>query len=148
MISTHFCRSLLILLFILKITNAQNKALDFDGSDDQISISFNSSLDVSDQVTIEAWVKPSRTDWQTIWMKGNYGYGLALTGSSTSCQSSLKLAFWDQAACASAILSTGTYINNEWNHVAVTVIDNGSNLTVYFILMELRMVPTLAVKPQ
>ena len=101
---------------------------------DQISISFNSSLDVADQVTIEAWVKPSRTDWQTIWMKGTYGYGLALTGSSTSCQSSLKLAFWDQGACASAILSTGTYINNEWNHVAATVIDNGSNLTVYFYI--------------
>ena len=72
---------------------AQNNALDFDGANDQINISYNSSLDVSDQVTIEAWVKPSRTDWQTIWMKGSYGYGLALTGSSTSCRSSLKLAF-------------------------------------------------------
>ena len=113
---------------------AQDYALDFDGTNDQIQIAYNSSLDVLDQVTIEAWVKPSRTDWQTIWMKGTYGYGLALTGSSTSCQSSLKLAFWDQAACASAILSTGTYINNEWNHVALTVIDNGSNLTVYFYI--------------
>ena len=113
---------------------AQDYALDFDGTNDQIQIAYNSSLDVSDQVTIEAWVKPSHTDWQTIWMKGTYGYGLALTGSSTSCQSSLKLAFWDQAACAAAILSTGTYINNEWNHVAVTVIDNGSNLTVYFYI--------------
>ena len=47
---------------IITVANAQNNALDFDGSDDQISISFNSSLDVSDQVTIEAWVKPSRTD--------------------------------------------------------------------------------------
>ena len=64
-------------------------------------------------------------------MKGNYGYGDWAYRSSTSCQSSLKLAFWDQGACASAILSTGTYINNEWNHVAVTVIDNGSNLTVF-----------------
>ena len=113
---------------------AQDYALDFDGTNDQIQIAYNSSLDVSDQVTIEAWVKPSHTDWQTIWMKGTYGYGFALTGSSTSCQSSLKLAFWDQAACASAILSAGTYINNEWNHVAVTVIDNGSNLTVYFYI--------------
>ncbi len=119
---------------IVTTASAQNTALNFDGSDDQISIPFDNSLDVSDQVTIEAWVKPSHTDWQTIWMKGNYGYGLALTGSSTSCQSSLKLAFWDQSACASAILSTGTYINNEWNHVAVTVIDNGSNLTVYFYI--------------
>ena len=119
---------------IISVTSAQNTALDFDGTNDQISISYSSSLDVSDQVTIEAWVKPSRTDWQTIWMKGNYGYGFALTGSSTSCQSSLKLAFWDQSGCASTIISTGTYINNEWNHVAVTVIDNGSNLTVYFYI--------------
>ena len=45
-----------------------------------------------------------------------------------------KISFWDQSACASAIISTGTYINNAWNHVAVTVIDNGSNLTVYFYI--------------
>ena len=134
LIFISFTFQMFILPFFLKPLAAQNKALDFDGSDDQISISYNSSLDVSDQVTIEAWVKPSHTDWQTIWMKGTYGYGLALTGSSTSCQSNLKLAFWDQAACGSAILSTGTYINNEWNHVAVTVIDNGSNLTVYFYI--------------
>ena len=62
-----------------------------------------------------------------------YGYGLALTGSSTSCQSSLKLAFGTKVH-ASAILSTNTYKNNEWNHVAVTIIDNGSNLTVYFYI--------------
>ena len=134
LIFISFTFQLLIYPFFLTPLVAQNKALDFDGSDDQISISYSSSLDVSDQVTIEAWVKPSRTDWQTIWMKGSYGYGLALTGSSTSCQSSLKLAFWDQGACASAILSTGTYINNEWNHVAVTVVDNGSNLTIYFYI--------------
>ena len=119
---------------VITLASAQNTALNFDGSNDQISISYNSSLEVGEQVTIEAWVKPSHTDWQTIWMKGNYGYGLALTGSSTSCQSSLKLAFWDQSACASAILSTNTYKNNEWNHVAVTIIDNGSNLTVYFYI--------------
>ena len=69
-----------VIVFFITSLNAQNTTLDFDGSDDQISISYHSSLDVSDQVTIEAWVKPSRTDWQTIWMKGNYGYGLALTG--------------------------------------------------------------------
>ena len=122
------------MIFLLIPVSGQNTALDFDGTNDQISISYNSSLDVSDKVTIETWVKPSHTDWQNIWMKGNYGYGLALTGSSTSCQTSLKLAFWDQSACASAIISTITYNNNEWNHVAVTVIDNGSNLTVYFYI--------------
>jgi len=140
LIFTHLMKTILYYIFsftpclIVTLANAQNTALDFDGSDDQISISYNSSLEVSDQVTIEAWVKPSHTDWQTIWMKGSYGYGLALTGSNTSCQSSLKLAFWDQSACASAILSTNTYKNNEWNHIAVTVIDNGSNLTVFFYI--------------
>ena len=99
-----------------------------------------------DQVTIEAWVKPSRTDWQTIWMKGTYGYGLALTGSSTSCQSSLKQ-LWIRLHVL-LLFYNGTYINNEWNHVALTVIDNGSNLTVYFTLMELRMFHTLVVKQQ
>tara|TARA_B100000073_G_C23744615_1_gene574774 strand:- start:2244 stop:5030 length:2787 start_codon:yes stop_codon:yes gene_type:complete len=113
---------------------AQNYALDFDGINDQISIPYNNSLDVINQVTIEAWVKPSHTDWQNIWMKGNYGYGFSLTGSNTSCQSSLKLVFWDQNTCSNAILSTNTYINNDWQHVAVTVVDNGSGLTVYFYI--------------
>ena len=113
LIFISFNIQLLILPLLLTPLAAQNTALDFDGANDQISISYNSSLDVSDKVTIEAWIKPSHTDWQTIWIKGSYEYGLALKGSSTSCQSSLKLVFWDQSVCASAILSTGTYINNE-----------------------------------
>ena len=92
---------------------AQNYALDFDGTNDQIQIAYNSSLDVLDQVTIEL-VKPSHTDWQTIWMKGTYGYGFALTGSSTSCQSSLKLAFGIRLHVL-LLFRTGTYVNNEWN---------------------------------
>ena len=68
----------LILLFLTTLIFSQNTALEFDGTNDQISISYNSSLDISDKVTIETWVKPSHTDWQNIWMKGNYGYGLPL----------------------------------------------------------------------
>ena len=40
---------------------AQNpgNALDFDGSNDYVSIPDATALDITDQITIEAWFKPS-----------------------------------------------------------------------------------------
>ena len=52
LIFISFTFQILIFPFFLTPLAAQNKALDFDGGDDQISIAYNSSLDVSDQVTI------------------------------------------------------------------------------------------------
>ena len=38
-------------------------ALDFDGSNDYVSIPDAAALDITDQITIEAWFKPSSSSW-------------------------------------------------------------------------------------
>ncbi|MCZ6701789.1 MAG: DUF2341 domain-containing protein, partial [Ignavibacteria bacterium] len=63
--------SLLITIGLLSIhfstdyTFAQNpgNALDFDGSNDYISVPDATALDITDQITIEAWFKPSSSSW-------------------------------------------------------------------------------------
>ena len=45
-----------LLLATIQLT-AQNNALDFDGSNDYVSISSSSSLQISNNITLEAWIK-------------------------------------------------------------------------------------------
>ena len=47
------------------------RAVDFDGTDDWITVADSSSLDLSSGMTLEAWVKPDRVDttWRTILIK-------------------------------------------------------------------------------
>ena len=54
---------LLSILFSTDYTFAQNpgNALDFDGSNDYVSIPDATALDITDQITIEAWFKPPST---------------------------------------------------------------------------------------
>ncbi|MCH8033065.1 MAG: DUF2341 domain-containing protein [Bacteroidetes bacterium] len=56
---------LLSILFSTDYTFAQNpgNALDFDGSNDYVSIPDATALDITDQITIEAWFKPSSSSW-------------------------------------------------------------------------------------
>ncbi|MCH7774014.1 MAG: DUF2341 domain-containing protein, partial [Bacteroidetes bacterium] len=56
---------LLSILFSTDYTFAQNpgNALDFDGSNDYISVPDATALDITDQITIEAWFKPSSSSW-------------------------------------------------------------------------------------
>jgi len=123
---------------------AQNNALDFDGSNDYITVSYNSSHDMNTTLTIEAWVYPTDTGWNSIIMKGNYGYGFAMSGgtvggTANNCggaasSSGRKLVFWDQNSCSSSIYSTDTYSLNTWQHVVITVEDVGSTLTINFYI--------------
>ena len=105
--------------------SAQNNALNFDGANDYIRVPYSATHDMTTGVTIEAWVYPTNNNWDNILMKGNYGYGFALSGSggTGSCGSSSTLLYWDQSQCGSTIRSSLTYVLNTWQHVAVTVAD-------------------------
>ncbi|MBN2010029.1 T9SS type A sorting domain-containing protein [candidate division KSB1 bacterium] len=86
-------------------------SLYFDGTDDYVTVPNNYSLDVSN-LTIECWVNLQKTTgWQTLAMKGNYGYGLAV-------DENLKLHFWNQSAKANTSVSEKAIPENEWTHVA------------------------------
>lgn len=123
-------------LFILSagFASGQTNSLNFDGVDDYIKVEYNPTHDVSDAVTIEAWVYPTNNNWGNILMKGNYGYGFALSGAGGvgACGSSNNLVYWNQSQCGSTIRSTLTYAQDTWQHVAVTVQDVGAQLEIYF----------------
>ncbi|MFN3589623.1 MAG: LamG-like jellyroll fold domain-containing protein, partial [Spirosomataceae bacterium] len=103
--------------------------LHFDGNDDFIQTSYNPNLDVSagGELTLEAWVMPSSSG--NVMLRGNYGYGLWIEVNGSSA----RPWFWDQSTFTSAI-KTNSYpmVSNRWNHVAVTVKDLGSSLSIHF----------------
>ena len=51
-----------------------NSALQFDGMDDQVDCGNSSTLDITDMITIELWMKPEAAQ-EACWdgVKGNYG---------------------------------------------------------------------------
>ena len=116
---------------------AQNTySLSFDGMDDFIEIPYSPELNMSDGLTIAAWIYPTIHEGEsTILMKGQYGYGFALTWngeSNCSPNNAQNLVYWDQSGCWDAIYSTITYEFDQWQHMAVTVQDIGNQLQIYF----------------
>ncbi|MEY8847600.1 LamG-like jellyroll fold domain-containing protein [Psychroserpens sp. XS_ASV72] len=89
-------------------------SVDFDGTDDYVT--FDDNFTLSNQFSIEAWVKPnSITGTQTIFSKRNAndlssGYDLRLVGSTVQFR-------WNNTG---VIQSTYPISTNRWYHVAVT----------------------------
>jgi len=109
-----------------------NNALNFDGVDDYVYVYPNPSLDMTDELTIEAWVKsvaPTVEDAQDIVRQGNFLYGKYRYG----------LHFWNNQRFSfnthdgTTWYSTGgsaRYSFGEWHHVAA-VFKNGEYMKLY-----------------
>lgn len=105
------------------------KALDFDGSDDYVEVQNSNILDISNAITIEAWIKNIGRSTGNIVAKfsaSDYGYRLYVS------QGSGKILFQVASSRNSGLVSVGgsypiTY--SEWQHV-VGVFD-GSKIKFY-----------------
>jgi len=94
---------------------------DFDGQDDRISVSNDSNLNMTSNLTIEAWIKPTRLDvnYQGILIKSIGGYGYHFMTFSSSyidkiCPHARIGGVWN-STCISPSLTL-----NKWNFVAWT----------------------------
>jgi len=109
------------------------KALDFDGSNDYVNGSNDNSLDIVDEITIEAWVKPKSTQAvaSTIVSKGT------LTGSDyvrdqnyflhMSASREIKITYGDGTNYQT---ETGSAISSDtWHHIVAIL--NGTNILLY-----------------
>ncbi|MBX2974964.1 MAG: T9SS type A sorting domain-containing protein [Ignavibacteriaceae bacterium] len=119
----------LFLVFMISnnVYTQSNYALQFNGSNQHITVGHSSALDIVNNgaLTIEGWIYPTNLSGNIV-TRDSYGYGLMLDDG--------KLLFWDQGSQAASIKSNGSITLNRWQHIAVTVVDNGSNLTLNFYI--------------
>ncbi|MBI5402146.1 MAG: T9SS type A sorting domain-containing protein [Ignavibacteriae bacterium] len=137
---------ILISVFIMSgICNAQigGYSLNFDGTDDYISVPHNSNLNFT-AFTIEAWIFPTGTDSKIM---GKTAYGSAVPGFSIGYTSDNKLfceCKQDWGSNYVAATSTATASLNVWSHVAMTW-SSGGYLKAYINGVEVISAASLAL---
>ena len=111
-------------------------ALQFDGIDDYVSIDDSSSLDITDQITIEAWIYPESFEESAPYLKGivsKYhtpsanGYILRL-GDATDANKNKPQFHLVTGGVSETLLGNGLD-TNEWYHIVGTY--DGSNMLLY-----------------
>ena len=93
---------------------------NFDGVDDYVSVSDDSTLDITDYITIAAWAKPYDTKWGGIVSKGEQ---FDWYGNYIFCLSGEKLSFRYRSTSADQSpqrSSEDLITEDKWQHVAVT----------------------------
>ena len=111
---------------------AQDKALDFDGSNDYVEIADDDALDISNTISISAWIYPTsiankdgiiskRTSTEN-----NGDWALRFNDSGT-----LKWLIWDGGSNGSVSSSSSISLNT-WSHIVITH-DNSTNNTKFYI---------------
>ncbi len=110
-------------------TASTKNALDFDGTDDNVSANgVAAELDSSSSLplSVSAWVYPDNgTKSQLIF--GLYNYNSFANGPSVWYGTAdLKFSYYDQTDTADN--SSSTYAINNWHHVVLTILDNQSGV--------------------
>ncbi|MFN7415313.1 MAG: LamG-like jellyroll fold domain-containing protein, partial [Dolichospermum sp.] len=104
----------------------QTQVLRLDGVDDYVSVVHSTSLNISQQITIEAWVKLANSALdQKIIGKTPVGSGYVLGVGSGK----LYPAFWDCQGNLNTF-QEGQIASNQWTHIAVTW-KQGENMIGY-----------------
>ena len=106
---------------------AGSHALSFDGSNDYVDCGNDASLNITKNLTIEAWIKPNG-------LSGAGGIISKLTGTADK-QYGLntdgdEIYFQYERSSNNYYLSGGTLTNDTWQHIAATV-DNSLNICLY-----------------
>lgn len=99
------------------VSSVPGTLLTFNGTTQYVSVPDDSSLRLTDNFTIEAWIYPTRTN-SSIIDKGNYNYLLSVQPNGQ-----LGLGLYNNGTW---IYSSGSVPLNEWSHVAL-VFQTGTN---------------------
>jgi parallel beta-helix repeat protein len=104
------------------------KALYFDGTDDNVTVTDSNSLDLSNSFTLSAWVNPASafTDFRSILAK-NYKYYLYASGTGFCGDGSALGGFYE--AMDTVVCQPSSLPVNTWTHLTLTY--NGAVLTLY-----------------
>jgi hypothetical protein len=115
---------------------AVNKVLSLDGSEGYVEISDNPSLDITDEITLEAWIKGTPDPLAAIIDKGDCflgGYSFRISGNEPACAGPPEpgrldlFLVGDNYYCY--IHGTTRIDDDRWYHVAGTY--DGQTMKVY-----------------
>ncbi|MDA8763660.1 thrombospondin type 3 repeat-containing protein, partial [Flavobacteriaceae bacterium] len=113
-----------VILFVSNVSNAQNYAIDFDGSNDHITTTIDADLQAMPSTTWSGWIKPNgAAGWQVIFGMEDGGWDrfLIIENGGFNLSMGLTNGRWN----------TGVSINpGSWQHV-VAIYDNGA-MRFYF----------------
>ncbi len=109
-------------------------AILFDGSNDFININDASSLDLTNGMTMEAWVNPSNlSGFKTIICKdrttSNYAYTLAANNNTTTVANQRPSSRLRIGSANQTVTGTSKLVLNTWTHVASTY--DGATFRLY-----------------
>jgi hypothetical protein len=105
----------------------------FDGTDDKITVPHQSTLDITEGITLEVWVRPDRvTGEQDIfvrdWGDSTYPYQLIISGSSYIFRD------YSSGSWHSCSSGSGVAVAGRWQHVVGTY--NKVNMRLFVDLRE------------
>jgi hypothetical protein len=111
------------------VTGPADYALKFDG-DDYVDLGNDSSLNITAQITVAAWIKVDTFDreWQAIITKGDNSWRLQRNGTNSSIEFACTGAFVPNALVGS-LFGTVSVNDGKWHHVAGTY--DGSRICLY-----------------
>ncbi|GIV98404.1 MAG: hypothetical protein KatS3mg057_3061 [Herpetosiphonaceae bacterium] len=100
-------------------------ALDFDGSDDSVTIADESSFDLQGQITIAAWIKVDsfNKNWQAIITKGDSAWRLHRYNDRDT------VAFGTSGLSNTDLESSSSINDGQWHHIAAVY--DGSRKSIY-----------------
>jgi hypothetical protein len=112
------------------IDGPEGYALQFDGDGDYVVVDNDSSLNMTAQITVAAWIKVDAFDceWQAIITKGDGSWRLQRNGTQGSIEFACTGAFVPGALVGS-LFGTVSVNDGRWHHIAGTY--DGSRICFY-----------------
>jgi len=115
--------------YLVPNNSLQDYVFDFNGTSDSIQIPTSSSLEITGNMTISAWIKPdSSTDTSTKIINKrdsggtNYDFFIETGGD--------KLKFYDGTSNTASDI---TITPDAWNHVAITINSGVTNGSIFYV---------------
>lgn len=112
---------------ISSVSGQVDQAASFDGADDYVNVPDDPSLDLTESLTLAAWVKPSsnQDDYARIISReqsgvGNRQYNLGVDASSTDPRTVVDTTGTDSVE----VSATVPFTDNEWHHAVMTFDDS------------------------
>jgi len=112
------------------VNGPAGKALQFDGDGGYVDLGNDSSLNITCQITVAAWIKVDTFDrqWQAIITKGDGSWRLQRNGTEGSIEFACTGAFVPNALVGS-LFGIVNVNDGQWHHVAGTY--DGSRICLY-----------------